>query len=76
MADNLYQKFVRHWQEVTDVPPQNLGILTPYYKKTVAYLKEKPWLAFVITGFLTVFFLYLVLGSAIVIITSVLQRGI
>lgn len=76
MTDNLYQKFVKHWEEVTEVPPQNLGVLTPYYKFLASRLKDYPWVALILTGLLTVAALYFLLGSAIVAVTSLLQRGI
>ncbi len=75
MTDALYQKFVKRWEEVMDLPPQTVGPLTPYYKKLVARLKVMPWPVLVIGSVVLVVGLYLLLGSAITILVSVLQRG-
>ena len=75
MTDALYQKFVKRWEEVMDLPPQTVGPLTPYYKKLVARLKVMPWPVLVIGSVVLVIGLYLLLGSAITILVSVLQRG-
>lgn len=70
-----YQKFVKRWEEVTQLPPQTVGPLTPLYKWLVRRLKVMPWPAFVLTAAMTVGLLYLVLGSTITILTSILQKG-
>ena len=49
MVDALYQKFVERWEEVTDIPPQTLGPLTPLYKRAARYLKIMPW-PFLVVG--------------------------
>ena len=76
MTDALYHKFVKRWEEVTDLPTQTVGPLTPFYKSAVKRLKVMPWPMLVIGSLFMVIGLYLLLGSAIVILTSVLQRGI
>jgi hypothetical protein len=75
MADALYHKFVKRWEEVTDLPPQTVGPLTPYYKRAVRHLKIMPWPALVAAAVVTVVAIYLVIGSAITIVTSILQKG-
>jgi hypothetical protein len=75
MTDALYQKFVKRWEEVTDLPPQTLGPLTPYYKKAVGRLKVMPWSILVIGSLFLVVGLYVLLGTAITLLVSVLQRG-
>jgi hypothetical protein len=75
MTDALYHKFVKRWEEVTDLPPQTLGPLTPYYKKAVRGLKVMPWPALVAAGAALVVGIYLLIGSAITILTSILQKG-
>jgi hypothetical protein len=75
MSDALYHKFVKRWEEVTDLPPQTLGPLTPYYKKAVRKLKVMPWPALVLAGVAMVIGIYLLLGSAITVLTSILQKG-
>lgn len=75
MTDALYQKFVKRWEEVMELPPQSVGPLTPYYKKLVARLKVMPWPMFVIGSVVFVIGLYVLLGSAITILVSILQKG-
>jgi len=75
MTDLVYQKFVRRWQEVTDLPPQNLGRLTPHYKWLAHCLKAMPWPIFLLLSLILVIGLYLLLGSAITLLVSLLQRG-
>lgn len=75
MTDTTYQKFVRRWEEVMDVPPQTLGPLTPYYKMLVRRLKVMPWPMFVLSSLAIVFTVYIVIGSTITLIVSLLQKG-
>lgn len=75
MTNTTYQKFVRRWEEVTDLPPQTLGPLTPYYKALVARLKVMPWPLLVLVSLVTVVGLYLLLGSAITLVVTLLQKG-
>ncbi len=70
-----YKKFVKRWEEVTDLPPQSVGPLTPYYKKAVKRLKTMPWPIMVIGSLFIVIGLYAMLGSAITLLVSYLQRG-
>lgn len=75
MADALYQKFVDRWEEVTDIPPQTLGPLTPFYKRVARYLKVMPWPVLVVGAGFLVLGMYLLFGSAITLLVSLLQRG-
>lgn len=75
MTDALYNKFVKRWEEVTELPPQTVGALTPYYKAAVKRLKVMPWPVLVFAAVLFVGVLYLLIGSTVVILTSILQRG-
>ncbi len=75
MNDILYQKFVKRWEEVTDIPPQKFGILTPYYKYIVGWVKSAPWLFLVCAAALTVVGLYYVLGPSVTYLVTLLQRG-
>ncbi len=75
MTTGTYQKFVKRWEEVTDLPPQTLGPLTPYYKALTRRLKVMPWPLLVIFSLLVVVGLYVLLGSAVTLIVSLLQRG-
>lgn len=75
MTDTAYQKFVRRWEEITDLPPQTLGPLTPYYKWFVRHVKVMPWPLFVAVSIVAVTLLYLLVGSGVTLIVSILQRG-
>jgi hypothetical protein len=75
MTDAIYHKFVKRWEEITDLPPQTVGPFTPYYKKTVKRLKVMPWPALVMGSLFIVIGLYLFFGPAVTILTSILQRG-
>lgn len=75
MNDLTYQKFVARWEKVIDLPPQTLGPLTPFYKTCVRLLKVMPWPYFVFLSIAVVIGLYVVVGSAITILVTLLQKG-
>ena len=75
MSDTVYQRFLRRWEEVTELPPQTLGPFTSYYKIFVRHLKVMPWPLLVLISLLIVTGLYFLLGSAITRVVSILQRG-
>ena len=75
MSDLLYSKFVKRWEEVMDVPPQNLGPFTPYYKMLTKRLKVMPWPALFIVAFVTVCIIYVFIGSTVTFVVTLLQRG-
>jgi len=75
MTDTAYRKFVRRWEEVTDLPPQTLGPLTKPYKKLTRRLKVMPWPWLVLVSILIVVGLYVLVGSAITLLVTLLQRG-
>lgn len=75
MTDTMYQKFVKRWEEVTDLPPQTVGPLTPAYKKVAQKLKVMPWPVLVIGSLVIVIGLYILLGTTITLLVSILQRG-
>lgn len=75
MSDTTYQKFLHRWEQVTDLPPQTVGPLTPYYKRAVKRLKVMPWPVLVGISLVSAIALYGVLGSAITLVVSLLQKG-
>lgn len=75
MRDVTYKKFVARWEEVMDLPPQTLGPLTPLYKALIRRLKVMPWPYFVLTAVGLVLFVYFVIGSAITLLVTLLQKG-
>jgi hypothetical protein len=75
MSDLTYDKFVKRWQQVTDLPPQTVGPFTPVYKMMTKRLKIMPWPALTIISILVVVAICFILGSAIPKLVSLLQRG-
>ena len=75
MKSTTYQKFVARWEEVTELPPQTVGPLTPAYKAIVRRLKVMPWPALVLASVITVVGIYILLGSTVTFIVTMLQRG-
>jgi hypothetical protein len=75
MSHITYQKFLKRWEEVIDIPPQKLGPLTPFYKIIVSRLKIMPLPMLVLVSIVTVSLLYFSIGSTITLIVSILQRG-
>lgn len=75
MKDVTYQKFIKRWEEVTELPPQTLGPLTKVYKQATKRLKIMPWPWFGVVSLVVVIALYVVFGSSIAGIVSILQRG-
>jgi hypothetical protein len=75
MGDLLYEKFVKHWERVTEVPPQTIGPFTPVYKEITKRLKVMPWLPIIFVSILAVGGLYLLVGPAVSGIVTLLQRG-
>ena len=75
MTDLLYEKFVKHWEEVTQVPPQTIGPFTPFYKEVTKRLKVMPWPLILIASLFVVGGLYLLFGPTITFFVTLLQRG-
>lgn len=72
---NTYGKFVKRWEEVTDLPPQTLGPFTRPYKKLTKRLKVMPWPMITVISVILVTALYLFVGPTITFLVSLLQRG-
>lgn len=75
MKNKLYKNYLTRWQEVTELSPQTVGILTPLYKKAVPYLKVSPWKLVVPLSFVLAVVIALVMEASILQITSLLQKG-
>ena len=71
----MYQKFVERWLEITELPPQTLGPFTPLYKMLTKRLKIMPWPAFFLISTLVVVGLYILLGTTVTFLVSILQKG-
>ena len=75
MTDLLYQKLVKHWEEVTELPTQQVGPFTPVYKAISRRLKVMPWPLLVLVSIVLVLAVYALFGSAVTFLVSILQRG-
>lgn len=75
LSNKSYERFVKRWEEVTELPPQTLGPLTPQYKALVKRLKVMPWPMLVVLGVITVAVIYLIVGQAVTFLVSLLQKG-
>jgi len=75
MTDITYKRFLKRWEEVTDVPPQNLGPLTGWYKRVTRHFKVMPWPWFVAVSVVFFVFLYVFFGSSVSFLVTTLQKG-
>lgn len=75
MTDATYQKFVKRWEEVIDLPPQTVGRFTPLYKTAVSKLKVMPWPVLVAVSVAIIAVLFIFVGSPLTSLVSILQRG-
>lgn len=75
MKDTRYGEFVKRWEQAMELPPQNMGPLTPYYKRAAGRLKVMPWPAMGAAAVVVGILLYGLFGSAIAFLTTILQRG-
>lgn len=73
--DKFYKLLVCRMNEMATVPPQNVGILTPLYKKVTLRMKFYPWRGAGVVAVFTALFLYILLGPALVKLASILQFG-
>jgi len=62
-------------QEMTELPPQDLGPFTSFYKMVVPQFKFFPWRSASIIAIISSMFLYLFLGATLVRLVSILQFG-
>ena len=75
MTDITYQRFVKRWEEVTDLPPQSIGVLTPFYKWITRRIKVMPWIWLITASVAVALILFLIFGSTITTLVTLLQRG-
>lgn len=73
--DALYSNIHKRWQEVMMVPPQNVGPLTPYYKKVVPFFKTAPWRIIIPIALLVIAIAMISTNFTAAQITSILQRA-
>lgn len=73
--DKTYDILVAKMHEVAIVPPQTMGPLTGLYKKIIPMFKFYPVRSLSIVSLVSAVLLYVVLGSLLVKIASILQFG-
>lgn len=73
--DELYNKLKQRMYAVSSVPPQDIGLLTPFWRKIIPRIKESPIRFLMLGGFLSTLFAWFILGTLIVRIVSLLQYG-
>ncbi len=71
--DRLYENFLKKWEEVTELPPQTVGPLTPLYKRTVPFIKADPWRILIPLAFVLAISIALFVHATAAQITSFLQ---
>jgi hypothetical protein len=75
MTDEVYKRFQKKWNDITELPPQTVGPFTPYYKMITRRLKIMPLPVLVVASFVLIFILFFMIGSGITFLTTLLQRG-
>lgn len=62
-------------KEVSDLPVQRFGVLTPHYKLLIPYLKTKPWKVIILVSFSLVILFRIFFGASFVKLAAILQAG-
>ncbi len=70
-----YRKFLTIWEEAVELPPQNIGPLTPVFQKTAPFFKITPWKILIPLSFVLAIITALLLQLTAVQIASILQKG-
>jgi len=73
--DTLYQQLVKKQDEVSELPMQDLGLLTKSYKQTTGLIKSWPIKAILPSALILALIIYLLFQLRIISLTSVLQHG-
>lgn len=75
MKDDVYDKIVTRWEEIVELPPQQVGRFTGLYKKITSKLKVMPWPLLFILSVCIVLFIFFVFGPATLYLVELIQRG-
>ena len=75
-ADPAYEKFKKRWEEVIEIPPQQVGVFTPLYKRLTRPMKTMPFPLLFILSAIVVIGMYVLFGGRLAGLVSFLQRGI
>ena len=75
IEDVFYNQLVDKMTEVSAIKPQSVGPFTGIYKRITPLVKEKPYKALSLGSLFSAAFLYLLFGSLLVKLASILQYG-
>lgn len=75
MGRSTYKNIFRRWEEVSSLPDQNIGPLTGLFHKLAYVVKRRQFTTYFLISIAVVTLLYAIFGSAIVRLTTILQRG-
>lgn len=75
MNDKTFDSIVNRWNEIVDVPPQDVGKLTAYYKKITKRLKVMPWPVLFVLSVFVILLVFFLLGPAVIYLVEMIQRG-
>lgn len=73
--DKLYRLLKKRMMLMSSLPPQEVGILTPYWRKVIPHFKTMPLTWLIFTGLFSGFTLWILLGARLVRLVSILQYG-
>ena len=74
--EKLYELLVSKMHEVSMLPPQTVGPLTPLYKRIVPYFKVSPWKSIALVSLFATTLVYFLFGMSLLIkLASLLQFG-
>lgn len=65
----------KKFHEITAIPPQQVGFLTPLYKRATSQIKVMPLPVYIVLSVVLIVMLSFVLGSRLPLLTGILQRG-
>lgn len=70
-------KLLQKLNDTFSLPPNDLDVnfLTLWYKKSTTYLKNLPFIYIIPLSFIITFLLYLMIGSLVIKLTTLLQYG-
>lgn len=73
--DKIYKLLKEKMYTVSSLPPQEIGSLTPYWKKFASFVKHKPIKTVMFGASVSSLILWFLLGTALIQLVSILQYG-
>jgi hypothetical protein len=75
MNTTEYERLVLKMREVSTLPQQTFGPLTPLYRMMVPHFKQALWRPLFFGTVIASIVLYGVLGASVVVLASILQQN-